>query len=404
VSFLKGSHRVKAILSNPTLFNTDEDMTSFLDAYFAHCKGEDIPEPDSDGWFWEDACDYMFESMCENTPSCRNELKKCRHGYFHDGIHLVESHFKTRLLPEYTFEPPEYQRRLRNVSGLIGIVFIETYDQLTAPPRGTRIELISQQLQRCVEHISTTPLDRLLEEGIDKRVYYIAGFLCRAAEKEAARRTKDPNSPGFDVGQCIKEAADHFVSEKSPSEVDEVKSSLPDGVTELVDKWSLFGGLKYPTRQFYYLIAKIEYCYVQLANAQNLRTYGGVVISYICNEIAANSALVGHFGSLFRDGSFDDSTIRLAFKYYTKVFGNMRVKDLSRKLNSQLHKSTTAALRPSLATKGDNSKRKRAKSKSKVTRRPKDSTNQEEQSDMQIHNDLVDIASAGIVDDSDDEY
>jgi hypothetical protein len=109
MKFLKGSHHVKAILSNPTLFKTDQDMTSFLDAYFAHYKGEEIPEPDSDEWFWEDAHDYMVESMCENIPTCRRDLKKCRHAYFHDGVHLVQSHFKTRLLQEYTFELQEYQ-------------------------------------------------------------------------------------------------------------------------------------------------------------------------------------------------------------------------------------------------------------------------------------------------------
>jgi hypothetical protein len=211
VEFFKGSHRIKAILSNPTLFKTDEDMILFKDSYFAHCKGEDIPEQDSDQWFWEDVCEHMVESMCENIPSCRTDLKKCRHAYFHDGVHNVQSHFKTRLLQEYSFEPPEYQRRLMNVSGLIGLVFVELYEQLTAPPRGNKIELISQQLPRCIEHLATTPLDKLLEDGIGKRIYYISGFLCRAAEKEAARRTKDPNSPGFDVGRCIKEAANHFV-------------------------------------------------------------------------------------------------------------------------------------------------------------------------------------------------
>ena len=64
--------------------------------------------------------------------------------------------------------------------------------------------------------------------------------------------------------------ASHFASEKSVSEIEEVKKSLPDGVTALVDKWSVFGGLKYPTLQFYSLLAKIEYCYVNLATTQNL--------------------------------------------------------------------------------------------------------------------------------------
>jgi hypothetical protein len=55
----------------------------------------------------------------------------------------VQSHFKTRLLQEYTFELQEYQCWLRNVSGLIGGVFVELCEQLTAPPHGNKIELIS---------------------------------------------------------------------------------------------------------------------------------------------------------------------------------------------------------------------------------------------------------------------
>lgn len=246
----------------------------------------------------------------------------------------------------------------------------------------------------------------MLEEGIDKRIYYIAGFLCRAAEKEAARRTQDPDSPGFDVGQSIIEAASHFVSERSSSEVAEVKESLPAGVASLVDKWSVFGGLKYPTRQFYSLIAKIEYCYVQLATAENLRTYGGIVVSYICNEIATNDALLGHFGSLLREDRYDESTIQLAFKYYIKVFGNLRVKDLSRKfnVNAQLHKSTTAGLRPSLATKGTKkSKRSKAKSKSKVKKKPKAKAKEADISEEELHNELLDIANNSADDDSDYE-
>ena len=45
------------------------------------------------------------------------------------------------------------------------------------------------------------------------------------------------------------------------------------------------------------------------------------------------------------------------------MFGNVRVKDLCRRYNSNLHKSATAALRPSLAlgvAGGDTKKRKQA--------------------------------------------
>ena len=143
----------------------------------------------------------------EHVHSYRKDLKKCRHACFHDGVHLVQTHFRTRLLlQEYSFDPPDQQRKLRNVSGLIGEVFLEAYEQLTAPLSGKKIELISQQMKKLVDHLSTTPLDELLNDGLDKHVYYITGFLCRAGEKkEAARRSSDPNSSSYSIGQCIKE-------------------------------------------------------------------------------------------------------------------------------------------------------------------------------------------------------
>jgi hypothetical protein len=342
----------------------------------------------------------MFHSLCEHIPSSRRELKKCRAAYFHDGVHLVKRHFRQRLLEEYSLETPERQRQLRNTSGLIGEVFIELYEQLTAPPRGKKILLISQQLNELISSLSKKELGKLFVDGIDKHVYYICGFLCRAGEKEAERRTQDTNSDGFAIGQCIKEVSSHFVSQKSASELETVKESLPEGVTSLVDKWSVYGGLKYPNRQMYYLIAKIEYCYLNLATTDNLRTYGGIVLSYICSEIATNESLVDHFSSLLRENhQYEKAAILAAFRYYVKVFGNLRVKDLCRKFNAQLHKSTTAALRPSLATNG--SKRKKSKRKSKIKRRPKEAEEVEDESDETIHNDLIDIADEPIEYDSD---
>ena len=251
----------------------------------------------------------------------------------------------------------------------------------------------------------------MFEDGIDKIIYYITGFLCRAGEKEADRRAKDTKSLGYQVGQCIREVASNFVSEKSPSEVAAVKESLPAGLANLVDKWSVYGGLKYPTRQLYALVAKIEYCFLNLATAQNLHTFGGILISNNWREITSNDILFGHFSSLFREDQFDDNTIMAAFRYYVKVFCNLRTKDLSRKFNAALHKSTTAALRPSLATKGAKSKKsKKSKSKSNSRFKPRpndDATEEHEQTDEQIHNELIDIAGESIEDDNEwikDEY
>jgi hypothetical protein len=304
-----------------------------------------------------------------------------------------------------TFESGERKNELRNLSGSIGHIFLELFEQLVAPPKGKKICLFNNQLDDCIKKISTTRLEDLFEDGIAKRVYYISGFLCRAGEKEAGRRSKDKDSPGYLVGQCIKEVSSHFVAQTSSLEVAELKSSLPAGLADLVDKWSVHGCLKYPMQQLYSLVAKIEYCYSNLATSQNLATFGGIVVSYICREITQNDVLISHFTSLLREGQYDDKTIRIAFKYYVQVFGNLRVKDLSRKFNAKLHKSTTVALRPSLATKG-NTKRDKAKSKSKVKRRPRVAEEEVVESEESVHNSLIDIADESLDYDSssDDEY
>jgi hypothetical protein len=102
VEFLRSHHCINGLLSNPNLFKSEKEKDDFITAYFAYCKGDTIPDPDSDEWFWEDARDFMFEALCEHFPSSRKELKKCREAYFRDGIHLVNSHFRHRLLVEYT--------------------------------------------------------------------------------------------------------------------------------------------------------------------------------------------------------------------------------------------------------------------------------------------------------------
>jgi len=407
VEFMVSHHRIKGILSHPSLFADENDTKAFTDAYFAHAKGDCIPDPESELWFWEDASDYMFEALVEHIPSSRQDLKQCRARYFHDKVHLVRSHFRTRLLTDYSFEPPERQRLLRNISGLIGEVFVDVYEQLTAPPRGKKILLIRQQLDQCIKDLSSSKLDTLFIDGIDKRIYYITGFLCCAGEKEAERRTNNTESAGFAVGQCISEVAQHFVSQKSPAEVKEIQQSLPAGVTELVDKWLVHGCLKYPDRQLYSLMAKIKYCYLNLATPQNLRTYGGIALSYICGEITTNDSLVSHFASLLREDVYTDTAIITAFKFYVKVFGNLRAKDLSRKLNAQLHKSTTAALRPSLATKGEKKKSKRsiAKSKSTVKKRSADhKSDNNDETEEQLNTALIDIAVESVDGESDEEF
>ena len=80
---------------------------------------------------------------------------------------------------------------------------------------------------------------------ISKHVYYIAGFvLCQAGEKEKERRTSKNN-----IGLCIGAISAHFVSDSF--DIDEIKDDLPQDITAVVDKRSVYGGLKYPNLQLY---------------------------------------------------------------------------------------------------------------------------------------------------------
>lgn len=135
----------------------------------------------------------------------------------------------------------------------------------------------------------------------------------------------------------------------------------------------------------------MEFCYSSLATKSNLTTFGGSAISYIAKEIATHDSFLSHFASLFRDNRFNQDTIRTAFGYYVKVFANLRIKDLCRKYNSLLRKTTTAALRPSLATKSA------TKRKSKqIKKRERTLQKEAEQRDDEVHEEMLSIAETGL--------
>lgn len=95
--------------------------------------------------------------------------------------------------------------------------------------------------------------------------------------------------------------------------------------------------LNFTNLAFFSLVAKMEYCYSKLATPDNLYTYGGLVLGCICDEIASHDNFIEHFESLFCAGAYDVETVNTSFRYYVKVFGNLRAKDLARKYNARLY-------------------------------------------------------------------
>jgi hypothetical protein len=93
---------------------------------------------------------------------------------------------------------------------------------------------------------------------------------------------------------------------------------------------------------------------------------------------------------------YNKQTIRDAFAFYVKVYSNLRLKDLCRKYNSRLHKTTTVGLRQSLACKrGSEKKRGKGKATAKKRKRRKQPEPVIE-SEEDLHSALVEIAEEGV--------
>jgi hypothetical protein len=219
-------------------------------------------------------------------------------------------------------------------------------------------------------------------KGMDRQVYYCAGYLCHAGQTAASRQ----KTVG---GKCIGSITSHFAS--SSSDIERLKRDLPSGLADLVDRRSVHGYLSYPNLRFYSLVAKIEYCYSKLATPDNLMIFGGQALATICNAMTSHEILVDHFSSLYEDTGFDDKQISIAFCFYVKVYSNLRLKDLCRKFNSRLHKTTTVGLRQSLASKRGKGKGRKAKKRTR-SKQPKEPEPTEEE----LHDSLVEIAETGI--------
>ena len=237
ISFMKHHHRVQQILDTPNAFNTNKERDQFTNAYFSH-------DPHDDDDFWTNAINYTIDSIQDNIPQVRGGLKTKRDAYFKDMIHLVNEHFYKRKITIYEGTAWEDNAKLSNLSGRLGYVFIDCVEQLITPPKGSKIVLISQQLNSCLAELEDKPLEDYFSPEVNQHVYYIAGFLCRAGEKESKRRSTNHN-----VGACIAAISSHFCS--TASDITIIKEDLPNGITELVDQKSVYGGLKYPDRQFF---------------------------------------------------------------------------------------------------------------------------------------------------------
>ena len=162
---------------------------------------------------------------------------------------------------------------------------------------------------------------------IAQHVFYIISFLYRAGEKEA-----EPQSNNANVGNCIKDINCHFAYVNDDDEkVREIKSNLPNGVTELVDRRSMhstLGALTIPDIHFYTVFAIVELVYSKMATPVNFTMFGGSLLAQILQGILQNENIISLFSDLFTPGKFSSDILLVTLQYYLKVFGNVRAKDL----------------------------------------------------------------------------
>jgi hypothetical protein len=255
------------------------------------------------GDFWSMAWESMHEAIFDNMPKLQSQVKSCKDNYMRDIEYLITDHFSTRQFPTVTGAvPADFAIKLQCLSQVIGWVFVDYFESLITPPKGKKVVLIETQLESCLEELASKSRSDYFEKGMDKHVYYIAGFLCHAGQTASSKR-KTP------VGKCIGGISTHFAPESNSRDVERLKRDLPSGIAALVDKRSVHGCLSYPNVRFYSLVAKIEYCYSRLATTQNLMKFGGQALATICNSMSKHEVFLSHFQSLYDESSYSEELI-----------------------------------------------------------------------------------------------
>lgn len=166
---------------------------------------------------------------------------------------------------------------------------------------------------------------------------------------------------------------------KEKEAVAKIKEEMPEGVTDLVDKRCHFGGLKYPNKMLYTVFLLIEKVYSTLATPYNFATFGGHLLGDICEGMLENGDILDLFTKLFQPDDFDDDTIYEALRYYVKVFGNVRAKDLCYRYNSNIQKGATVGLRQQLANAAATNKKGAKKQSAKKQKRSEQQEEEEKE-------------------------
>uniref|UniRef100_A0A7S1FUV8 Uncharacterized protein n=1 Tax=Corethron hystrix TaxID=216773 RepID=A0A7S1FUV8_9STRA len=162
-------------------------------------------------------------------------------------------------------------------------------------------------------------------------MYYIAGWLLCAAEKECENRGSK-----F-IGKFI----NIFVNNTCCVDADCARSaSLPTQKVETADS---YGGLKYASKEFYYFVWAIEFMFCSVLTDENFTIFGGKLLMVVSDFVKTHLYFVNKFNEFFEGEIVDDQIVSDIFAYLLQTYTRMRGKDLVQKimgrtkLNLKLH-------------------------------------------------------------------
>ena len=388
-------YQIKQYFANSKFFKKKEDQDVFFN--------------DTD--LWDGVSDKMVYAITKYTPQEEKDIKRKSEKFEAKKDKIVDSFISRHELEGVEDDIPlSKHREMALLLHIIGSKFIELFQKLITPPGGKKRVPINEQIEAVVLEVKDTSVGELFKDKtVAQHVYYIIGFLCNAGAKEAARRSGDSA-----IGECIKSLDRHFALGREDAKLIDIKTELPDGVTDLVDRRCSMGGLKYPNLQLYTVFAVIEKVYSSLATPVNFTLFGGMLLVYILDGMLKNEVLTSLFAELFDGTSFTEDTIETTMKYYVKVFGNVRAKDLCYRMNSNITKAgATVGVRQTLAamkggtggtkTKQQGRKKKRKKKQSTTEENKKKKEEEkavEEEVEKQQHNASQQSAAMDIDDDA----
>ena len=94
-----------------------------------------------------------------------------------------------------------------------------------------------------------------------------------------------------------------------------------------------FGGLKYPSTDFFKLICLIEHVFSSVLTNENLALHGGKLLKVISHHLETNDALIEQVKSFFvSDNKNDLLIIQNVITYILKTYTRMRGKDIAYKI------------------------------------------------------------------------